>query len=342
MPEFTWDIQVVDDGYKVGLFPAIAVDDKNVPHIVYLHDGEDNLRYARLVNDRWAKDVFRSPHVDGFYPDLVFDHTGKMHIIRYIIGNNWLAYMQVTEEGWDVTSFIPNVNVGATSLALDNRNVPLHHILYYEKDEGKLIYARYRTSGWRIQTAAEVGGEGVLFPLVLDQLDQPHIAYYDPAQGLVYATKDIEDIEDETAWFRQVVDEGMGVGLYPSLVLDSDGYPHISYHDQNLGALKYTAWNGSAWEVMVVDDDGNVGDFTSLAVDPAGYRYISYHDIDNDNLKFAIGKLDQWQITTVDNEDNVGTWNDLALDNSRQPHIAYYDSKARILKYALGNFQEED
>ena len=48
------------------------------------------------------------------------------------------------------------------------------------------------------------------------------------------------------------VDSAGDAGKYNSLVLDSSGNPHISYHAVGSG-LRYTHYNGSSWEIETVD-----------------------------------------------------------------------------------------
>jgi hypothetical protein len=49
------------------------------------------------------------------------------------------------------------------------------------------------------------------------------------------------------------VDSAGDAGKYNSLVLDSSGNPHISYHDESNSDLKYAHYNGSSWEIETVD-----------------------------------------------------------------------------------------
>jgi hypothetical protein len=56
------------------------------------------------------------------------------------------------------------------------------------------------------------------------------------------------------------------VGLDTSLVLGSNGNPHISYYDYTNGDLKYAYWTGSSWSITTVDSADDVGWFTSIAV----------------------------------------------------------------------------
>jgi hypothetical protein len=70
-------------------------------------------------------------------------------------------------------------------------------------------------------------------------------------------------------------------GRATSLVRDSDGRLHISYHDEFSGILKYATCAvacdaATNWRVATVDDALGVGYFNSLVVDPTGRLHVSY------------------------------------------------------------------
>lgn len=89
------------------------------------------------------------------------------------------------------------------------------------------------------------------------------------------------------SWHIETVDSDYYVGLYPSIVLDGDGHPHISYYDPDREDLKYAHFDGTAWMIQRVGTEGSVGSWTCIALDSADRPHISYFDRTNLCLKYA-------------------------------------------------------
>jgi hypothetical protein len=167
------------------------------------------------------------------------------------------------------------------------------------------------------------------------------------------------------------VDSAGRVGLWTSLGLDEDAYPHISYFDETRSDLRYAVQDASGWYTQTIDI-GNVSPGTALALDDAGYGRISYakagyliYAVQNDTgwytettsiassgspsmvldeagyphivhsaCEYTYQDASGWHSQFVD----FGAYCDLALDSHGYPHISYYASDVqRDLKYAYQN-----
>jgi len=94
------------------------------------------------------------------------------------------------------------------------------------------------------------------------------------------------DISLPSPWYIQTVDFQYAVGNYTSLVLDANGYPHVSYRettDSGEKRVKYAAWNGTSWLIQTLPNTyypevhcASHGTWTSLALDGSGLPHITF------------------------------------------------------------------
>lgn len=130
------------------------------------------------------------------------------------------------------------------------------------------------------------------------------------------------------------------VGLYPSIALDTEENPVISYYDATNSRLKFASWNRreNRWDLGVVDDSGDVGSFTSMIVLSNGTIFISYYDRTNGDLKIAKRIKDVWDVRVFDRGGpanyNVGKFGSLALSPDGNLCISYFDESNGDLMYS--------
>ncbi|HET7250945.1 MAG TPA: hypothetical protein VFI79_13930 [Gemmatimonadales bacterium] len=175
--------------------------------------------------------------------------------------------------------------------------------------------------------------------LAIDSRGTLHIAFQDVDNlDLMYA----EVVHG--VWAFEVVDSVGDVGEYPSMCLDHEGTPVITYYDNTNHRLRYAKRIAhNAWDKQTVDNTGDVGKYSSCAVDLANDVDVTYYDATNGDLKEAGLSNGTWTTTTVDAGGDVGRYSALAVDHLGFLHVSYYDVTNHALKYAsnYGNWSIE-
>lgn len=341
-----WEIETVDNSIgdnTTALNPSLVWGNDGIAHISY-YDGNGRIRYAVMDNGKWATKTvaFTSGTMST---SMAIDASGNPAVV---FGNGLhfgnLMYAFPAGKGW-TEMLVDNgnsslANVGQhSSLAFDSAGVP--HIAYNNGNHfASLQYVTRNATSWDLTVVDRgstiLGDTGYDPSMVMDPAGKPFIAYRD---GKHYATLMAAHQNVSGAWNITKVDNGGSMtadtGYYPSVALDSAGYPHISYYDADNGNLRYASWDGTTWKLETLDAKGDVGAYSSLAIDSHNQPYISYYDATTHTLRFTTKNpaTQRWVFWTID-EGNVGTWTSLALDPLGHPSVAYYDAANHALKYA--------
>jgi len=237
---------------------------------------------------------------------------------------------------WVLQKVDSSCNVsGFPEIKIDSSGNP--HIVYYDATNENVKYAHWNGSAWETQQVAKsLPFETQFFTyytqtsMDLDSSDSPHVAYFDGAGSLKYASL------NGGVWEVQTVDSESG--RWVSLAIDSLDRPCIAYHASTDNDLKYASLNGGVWEVQTVDSSSNSGEYVSLAIDSLSNPHISYVEKNDETgfykVKYAHKNGGQWEIKVVDQFGFI-SWGDtsIALDSADRPHIAYFDPKDEDLKY---------
>jgi hypothetical protein len=215
------------------------------------------------------------------------------------------------------------------------------HVVWNDREEKNLKYAVRNANGkWSmvqtIDPAFEAGG----YPsLAIDSRGVPAVAYFDGDGGDLKFAKLIGG-----AWLTEKVDTAGSVGLYPSLVYNSD-VATIAYYKRTTGDLKLAVQKRGGWQLSNVDTAGDVGRCTSLVLNPnrPGSISIAYDDSNTGTKKFAEETPSGYAISTVDSTTPTGGgYTSLAYEPYKDggrfnPAISYYDSSNSALKFARQN-----
>ena len=185
--------------------------------------------------------------------------------------------------------------------------------------------------------------------IVLDSSGFPVIAYTDYTNYdlVVMHCNDKECVGGDES--INTVDSTGTTGYYPSIQLDSNGYPVIAYYDASGLDLELAHCNdancaGGDENLNTVDSTGTVGNYqsgTSMVLDGSGYPVIAYNDDTNNDLKVAhcndancAGSDESLTAPLSSSANDTGTYSkSILLDGSGYPMIAYLDLTNTDLMY---------
>ncbi len=331
-----WRTETVDSSGEVGMYTSIDVDSAGHPHISYCSGyyaftwNCSEVKYAWHDGIAWQVETVDTglSSESGGHTSMALDAEGTPHISYFDHWNGTVKYASKDATGWR-TEVLPTgfeyFRGTSTSLAVDANGYP-HIGFRIAYPAYNVMYAHLDATGWHVEVVdADVETWQDYISLALDEIGQPRISYGGSA-GLNYARR------NDAGWHTELVDAV--AGLFNSLAMDGDGYPHISHYDSLLsdgngsGDLKYSYLDAEGWHTETVDTGRIVGEHTSLALDEDGYPHISYsaNYYPLGEIRYAYQDIAGWHVAIIEaGLDYLCGYTSLALDQSGYPHISYRD-----------------
>ena len=329
--KYTWEVSEVDGA---GAKPSIAVGASRTPYIAFMsEDMPGFVKSAVLHAGAWDIATVATGYLYGPL-DIALDLAGSPHIVWHDHDNEDGAYSRLENGKWVNTGIQNSGHDGwDINVAIDSTGSP--HVLAVDPSQfgsrNGLEYATFDGQSWTVETV----GTGPLpyefgNAIAIDSQDRPHIVWFDDqGQDLKYALK------DEGDWTISTVDSAGDVGRYPSLALDQDDNPVVSYYQtlsETSGAIRLARWDGSGRNAQRIDqlDDVFPGFFgarknSSVVVDPDGNPIVAYSD--ESVVKLAAWNGSAWDIQTVATADgdDLGQQVSLALGPQGVLHLTFAD-----------------
>jgi hypothetical protein len=229
-----WSYTTFDLADDIGLWPSLALDSSDDPHISHYDLTNRDLIYQYWDGIGWTIERVDTTGWVGGNSSLALDSLGRPHISYYDLTNQDLKYAAKIGGVWMVERVDSLLQGGSSSsLALDSSDTP--HIGYYAAAVGGLLYAVKTGGNWQIDPVDLSGDAGINVSLILDSSDRPHMSYHEGNDDdLLYATGGIG------SWMVVKLDSLNEVGFDSSIQLDANGLPRISYYDFTVKNLLFT------------------------------------------------------------------------------------------------------
>jgi hypothetical protein len=321
-----WVTETVDDSGDAGLYASLRIDSSGRPNVAYwtgLETPEAKLMFARKEGPTWAIETVSAAR--GTAAALVLDRTDRPWIAYYDLEASSVMVAHKESTGWSLDTAISGLRgfaVGNTAIAILNDRP----VVSFWSDAGLQIARRSAAGTWlSAETIDPNPRAGFNNSMTVDASGVLHLSYYDlSTESLKHARVDaagsasFETVESGPAGFAGehssiaagsqlhtaysshsgvhharfsngtwLVDSvEPGGHEFPSIVLDRDARPQISYYDAVSKTLKIAQFTDH-FQITTVDQSGDVGGYSSLAIDASGQPRIAYHDVTRGALKFA-------------------------------------------------------
>jgi hypothetical protein len=320
---------------KAGQFSSLAIDDNDDVHISYTDPLNGNLYYTKFSGGSFSSQELVAsgvmPGTDRF-TSIAVDPAGNPHI-SYTDDfidqprHAWKDQYGWHYEPWGGILTAPNY---FNAIAIDQTSGSLH---VCGDLNGRLHWGSRSSSGtWTGQCldpsmAMTYHCDIAVDPPGLDMATRAHIVYQKLGSAkLWYACKAVGG----TTIMPIDANCTANTSLYPSIAVDTTGYPHVSYSDKSRhnGCIMYAYYDGITWHLEEVDPNitGNVS--TSITIDKYGYPMILYYATGSPaGPRFARRLGDgHWIIETV--EENISTNGfvlSIGVNSNRSVICSYYD-----------------
>lgn len=226
---------------------------------------------------------------------------------------------------WNGTNWIeerPTLTSCETSLlaaASDGAGEPW--LVFWDYWSGILASARKSAGIWIIDPIETVRTQVATADLAIGSRG-PYVGYTDSLTGSLRSAH-----WNGTTWEVSIVAAPLLPDNYPTLAIDSLGYPGIAYEDQG---LRYSRWDGVAWSDEPIA--GASGLLKSLAFDRTNEPALAYSR--TAELLIARRSAGSWVERTAATVTGGVDHPSLVFDRTGNPRIAYHDGTAQDLALA--------
>lgn len=147
-----WVTEIIEDTDNIARYPSIAIDQNNHIHVSYYDDYGYQLggaiKYATNESGNWITSIVKVTAEDiNYFPSIVSDSTGSIHIIYSDEANNTLVHATKVTDAWDMSIINNNVDTAGISVYVDSSDGL--HVSYVDYENNILLYSTNITGSWK-------------------------------------------------------------------------------------------------------------------------------------------------------------------------------------------------
>lgn len=328
----TWQSDTLLNGIAIGRCQLDIYGD-TLYALIFDAQRERLLLYKQnLMGGPWVMDQVTFSEAKGQSLDAVFTVTGNDTLIQTAFNDGYTGDLYYSEgtrsSGWNWA--IQKLDSTATDVIAVSmaRSSGGDLVVAYNGGSGRDLRLATRTSGtWSYEVVIQ-GGNPQFTDIAISSIDSINLVYYDGNQGCIHWGR--RHLNGNGWVFEDISCDTVGVGMYPSLVLDANGLPHVSYYKDTDRSLYYSKLNGTThlWEIDSINGGTSsaIGKHNDLLLDGNGLPKIAYLNEQDDAV--LLSEMDMsgtWLHTVVDSQaiSNIGRPIDMQLDQFGKLWIAY-------------------
>ncbi|MBT6874743.1 MAG: hypothetical protein HOA28_05900, partial [Euryarchaeota archaeon] len=343
-----WDFQTFVGDFYSEL--TLALDNLDNPRISIInYSGTDNVVLFYNNSNEWKEyNVEDTSGMNSNQPHMFVDSNGTAYITYVDTSSKFVRYSIV----YTNTVYVKN-NLVSVGYGTPYSDISLHfddsgriNAQYIDAEDSQLNHLVVNDKG--DIHSSPIDDYGAAYnSIAVDSNGHMHVAYYNGTNtSLMYAKY------NGVSWSIEEVDNEGYTGLWPSIEIDNQDIPHISYiSDQN--KLKYAKLNASSWEVQLVDS-GHYFEETSIAINSTNHPHISYkstaynYSISSYEylLRYSHHNGTDWitedirtstRLSTFNSYTYTGSSNSIAINSTNSIFITYAEDYYDDLYIAIKN-----
>jgi hypothetical protein len=304
---------------------------------------------AAWCGPAWATEWDIEMVAPGITPEIAVDDMGLVHLAWVVEDDeDTLFYGRRESDGWDIT-VAPSSGYIAVPLDLAIDDEGHAHIAYHEHYSGNAEYLENSGASWTSSLVSSPGHDGWVPSLALAHDATPHIASFDPVEGIEHA------VRTGSQWTVESVGTGQLVKNFgAAIAVDASDHVWVCYHDGDFtpppdgdGNLICASRGAGGWTTETVDSDGDVGKFVAIALDSQDNPHLVYLKWESGTsaiVRYAHRDGGSWVVEDVTTLDAFGVDFDgayrsvsIAVDAGDRPHIAAGDRETVVYGVESGS-----